>query len=141
MFLLLTFNRPRPIRVFSLLAFLLTLSRYFCVSIEKSNFFLSKQTKLPVSFFIFERTLICIAHNTDHPLLCCVFHLTFSLPVTCSVGHNTNQFLVNDESKHCLQKTLSKECLTSFLMISRLIDFAFVVLQLLMFKVCGIIEL
>ena len=140
MFLLLTFNRPRPIRVFWLLAFLLTLSRYFCVSIEKSNF-LPKQTKLPVSFFIFERKVICIAHNTDHPLLCCVFHLTFSLPVTCSVSHNTNQFLVNGESKHCLQKALSKEYLTSFLMISRLIDFAFVVLQLLMFKVCGIIEL
>ena len=140
MFLLLIFSRPRPIRVFSLLAFLSTLSRYFCFSIEKSIFFLSKQTKLPVSFFIFERTVICIAINTDHPLLCCVFHLTFSLPVTCSVGHNTNRFLVNGESKHCLLKTLSKEYLASFLMISRLIDFAFVVLQLL-FKVCGIIEL
>ena len=34
--------------------------------------------------------------------------------------------------------TFFKEHLTSFLMISRLTDFAFVVLWLLIFKVCGI---
>ena len=32
---------------------------------------------------------MCIAHNTDHPFLCCVFHLTLSLPVTHCSGHNS----------------------------------------------------
>ena len=38
-FLLSTLNRPRPIRVFLLLVFYLTLNRYFCFTLEKSNRF------------------------------------------------------------------------------------------------------
>ena len=43
------------------------------------------------------------------------------------------------KSKHCLTRTSFKEYSVSFLMECRLIDFALVVLELFMFKVCGII--
>ena len=49
------------------------------------------------------------------------------------------QYLERGNSKLCLHKTVFKEYLISFLMVSRLIDFARVVLKLLMLKVCGII--
>ena len=38
-FLSMTLNKSRPIGVYLLLAFLLTLNRYFCFSLEKSNHF------------------------------------------------------------------------------------------------------
>ena len=45
---------------------------------------------LPVPLFIVERTVMCIAHDTNRPLLCFVFQLTLSHPVTRCVGHNTD---------------------------------------------------
>ena len=50
-------------------------------------------------FFIVDRTVMCIARNTDHPLLCCVSHLTLSLPVTLCAGHNTDLPLNSNISK------------------------------------------
>ena len=52
-----------------------------------------------------------------------------------------NQFLANNVvNKHItFVRTFFKEYSTSFLMVCRLIDFALVVLKLLMFKVCVII--
>ena len=49
------------------------------------------------------------------------------------------QHLENGKSKHCLCRTFFKEYSTSFLIVFRLIDFALVVLNLLMFKFCVII--
>ena len=49
------------------------------------------------------------------------------------------QYLENGKIKHCLCQTFFKEYSTSFLMVCRLIDFALLVLKLLMFKVCVII--
>ena len=46
------------------------------------------------------------------------------------------QYLGNGKRKHYLLQTFFKEYSTSFLMVCRLIDFALVVLKLLMFKVC-----
>ena len=70
--------------------------------------------------------------------------LTLSLPVPRWPGDNTvlptsKQHLESNESKHCLYGTFFKQYSISFLMVCRLMDFAFVVLKLLMFKVCGII--
>ena len=48
------------------------------------------------------------------------------------------QYLKNFESNHCFYRTFYKDHSISFLMISRLMDFALVVLWLLVFKVCGI---
>ena len=132
MSLLLTLNlfqiRPRPYGIFLLLAFLLTLDKYFCFSLNLFKYlFVSKQVKLPVPFFIVESTVMCIAHNIDHPLLCCVFHLTLSLPVNRCLGQNADLPLNSNSS--------------NFLTISRLVYFALVVLQLLMFKVFGIIAI
>ena len=50
------------------------------------------------------------------------------------------QYQQSDDSKHCLGIVFLKGCLMSFLMISRLIDFALMILQLFMLKVCAIIE-
>ena len=72
--------------------------------------------------------------------------LTLSLLVTSWAGHNTNltsnckisktarENIAFKKEKHFLE-----EYSISFLMISRLIGFAVVVLQLFVFKVCGII--
>ena len=49
------------------------------------------------------------------------------------------QCLENVKNKYCLSQTFFKECSTSFLMVGKLIDFALLVLKLLMFKVCVII--
>ena len=49
------------------------------------------------------------------------------------------QYLDNGKSNYCLYRFL-KECSISFIMVRRLIDFALVVLKLLMFKVCAIID-
>ena len=49
------------------------------------------------------------------------------------------QYLENSNNKHCLCETFLKEYSTSFLMVCRLIDFALVVLNLGMLKVCVII--
>ena len=70
--------------------------------------------------------------------------LTLSLQVNRCAGHNTDQAWNSNISKMvgvniAFTRTFFKEHQTSFLMISRLIDFAVVVLQLLIFKVCGII--
>ena len=46
------------------------------------------------------------------------------------------EYRENGKSKHCLCQTFFKEYSTSFLMICRLIDFAPLVLKLLIFKVC-----
>ena len=46
------------------------------------------------------------------------------------------QYLGNGKCKHYLLQTFFKEYSTSFLMVCRLIDFALVVLKLLMFKFC-----
>ena len=88
---LLTLNRPKSIGVFSLLHFLLSLKGCFCFGMEKTNYFYrNRLSKLPVPYFIVEVTVMCIAHNTNQPLLCCVFHFTFSFPVTGCAGHNTD---------------------------------------------------
>ena len=49
------------------------------------------------------------------------------------------QYLENGKNKHCLYKMIFKEYSISFLMVCRLIDFALMVLKLLMFQVCAII--
>ena len=138
--------RPRPYGIFLLLAFLLTLDKYFCFSLNLFKYlFLSKQVKLPVPFFIVE-SIMCIAHNIDHPLLCCVFHLTLSLPVNRCLGHNADLPLNSNILKTVIKNIaftgkFLKEYSISFLTISSLVYFALVVLQLLMFKVFGIIAI
>ena len=65
--------------------------------------------------------------------------LLLSLAMTRSAGHDTDLRLNSNISKTIRVKiTFFKECLMRFIMISRLIDFALVVLQLLMFTICGI---
>ena len=49
------------------------------------------------------------------------------------------QYLEKSNNKHWLCRKIFKEYSISFLMVCRLIDFALVVLKLLMFKVCVII--
>ena len=51
------------------------------------------------------------------------------------------QCFKNGKSKHCLAKHFLKEYSISFPMVYRLIDFALVVLNLLMFKICIIIAI
>ena len=70
--------------------------------------------------------------------------LTVSLPVLRWAGGNTDLPLGSNISKTlrvniAFAATFLKEYSTSFLMVCRLIDFALVVLKLLMFKVCVII--
>ena len=70
--------------------------------------------------------------------------LTLSLPVPRWAGHNTDLPSDSNISKTvrvniAFAATFFKEYSTSFLMVCRLIDFALVVLKLLMFKVCVII--
>ena len=70
--------------------------------------------------------------------------LTLSLPVPCWAGAKTDLPLNSNISttlrvNNAYAKNVFKEYLISFLMIFRLIGFALVVLQLLMFKVCRII--
>ena len=74
----------------------------------------------------------------------CGLLLTLSLPVTCWAGDNTDLHLDSNISKTVGEniafiEALFKEYSISFPMVCRLIDFALVVLKLLMFKVCGII--
>ena len=89
-----------------------------------SNHFSSNFNKIPIFFWFFTETL------------------TLSLPVPLSAGDNTD--LPSDSNisktvrvKIAFTRRLFKEYSTSFLMVCRLIDFALVVLRLLMFKVCG----
>ena len=70
--------------------------------------------------------------------------LTLLLPVPRWADDNTDLPSDNNISKTvrvniALTKDVFKEYSTSFLMVYRLIDFALVVLKLLMFKVCVII--
>ena len=70
--------------------------------------------------------------------------LTPSLSVTRCVSHNTDLASNTNFSKTArvnsvFTRTIFKEYSISFLIISRLKDFALVVLELLMFKVCVII--
>ena len=65
-------------------------------------------------------------------------NLTLSLPVTCCAGHNIDLASNSNISKTVRVNTVfakKKWILISFLIISKLIDFAFVVFYLLMFKV------
>ena len=71
-------------------------------------------------------------------------NLTLSFPVPIWEGVNTDLPLNSNilkavRIKMALTGTAFKEYAISFLMMPRLTDFALVVLQLLMFKVCGII--
>ena len=73
-------------------------------------------------------------------------HLTFWLPLSYCAGRNTELLSGRSISKTVREKVafttnFLKEYSISFLMISSLIDFAFVVLQLLMFEFCGIIRI
>ena len=69
--------------------------------------------------------------------------LTLSLPVPRYAGDKTNLPSDSNISKTvrvnvAYTRTFLNEYSISFLMVRRLIDFALVVLKLLMFKVCGI---
>ena len=69
--------------------------------------------------------------------------LTLSLPVTHWAGNNTDLHPNSNISKTvrvnvACTRTFFKRYVISFLIVCRLIDFAFVVLKLLMFKFCGI---
>ena len=69
--------------------------------------------------------------------------VTLSLTVTHCAGHNTDLPSNNNISKtvrvnSVFAGTIFKDYSISFLMITTLIDFALAVLQLLLFKVCGI---
>ena len=71
--------------------------------------------------------------------------LTLSLLVPCWAGDNTDLPSNSNISKtvkvnNPLTRTFLKEYWISFLMTCELIDFALVVLKLLIFKVCGIID-
>ena len=55
-FLLLTLNRPRSNDVFLLLAFLLTLIRYFCFSLEKSNYICRNRLSYPFLFSLLKKS-------------------------------------------------------------------------------------
>ena len=72
-----------------------------------------------------------------------VFHWNFN-PFTPCASHNTDLPSKNSISKTvkvniAFKRKCFEEYSINFLMISRLIDFALVVLQLFMFKMCGII--
>ena len=72
--------------------------------------------------------------------------LTLSLSVAHCAGYNTDLASNSNISKTvrvsiAFTRTFLKEYSISFLTISRLLDFVLVVLYLLMFKVCGIIEI
>ena len=132
-FLLLNLNRARFIGVFLLLAFSFSLNRYFCFSLEKSNYFYRNRLSYPFFFSLLKERSFCIAHNTDHPLLCSTFHLTLSLPVTRCAGHNTDLPSNSNISKTvrvniALVGTFARKYSLCFLMISRLTDFSTVVL-------------
>ena len=133
------------IAVFLFLALLLTLNRYFCfcfssfVNVEQV-FLFSPWKKyfyrifISFPFFIVERMGMCIADNTDHPLLCCLFRFTLLLPVTRCSGHNTNLPSNNNILKIVTVNIaftkaffLKKNYWISFLIMSRLIDYALVV--------------
>ena len=84
--------------------------------------------KIPIFFWFFTETL------------------TLSLPVSLSAGDDTDLPSDSNISKTvrvniAFTRRLLKEYSTSFPMVCRLIDFALVVLRLLMFKVCGIIRI
>ena len=71
-------------------------------------------------------------------------NVLLSLPVTSCAGYNTNlasKSNISEKMRANIAFTTPsfKEYSISFLMISRLIDFALAVLQLLMFNVCGVI--
>ena len=92
----------------------------------------------------FEELLRITTHLTLLRMNLPFLQLTLSLPVSCWAGHNTNLPSDSIISKMVrvnipFATTFFKEYSPSFLTVCRLIDFAFVVLQLLMFKVCVII--
>ena len=72
----------------------------------------------------------------------CGITLTLLFPVPCWVGDNTDLSSNSNISKAVTVNTFIraffKECFINFLMVCSLIDFALVVLKLLIFKVCGI---
>ena len=83
--------------------------------------------------FIFQK-LVCSG---------CPDFLTLLLPVTRCAGYNTDLASNSNISKTvkmniAFKKVFFKEYSISFLIKFRLIDFGLVLLQLLMFKVCGI---
>ena len=66
--------------------------------------------------------------------------LTISLPEPRWAGNNTDLTSdINISKTVVVNIAFLKEYSISFLMVCRLVDFALVVLELLMFKVCGII--
>lgn len=68
---------------------------------------------------------------------------TISFPVPCQAGDNVNLLSDFNISKTVLIKIIFvdifKEFAISFVMVCRLMDVSFVVIELLIFKVCGII--
>ena len=67
-----TLNKPKPNGVFLLLAFLLTLNRYFCFSLEKSNYFYRNVLSYPfLSSLLKKRSYVLLI---GLPLLCSVFY-------------------------------------------------------------------
>ena len=92
-----------------------------CVNHFSSNF-----KKIRINFWFFTETVALL-----FPVLRWVGDHT-DLP------SNSNIFKT---VKHFLYKLFLKERSISFLMVCRLIDFTFVVLKLLMFKICGIISI
>ena len=71
-FLSMILNKPKPNGVFLLLAFLLTLNRYFCFSLEKSNYFYRNVLSYPfLSSLLKKRSYVLLI---GLPLLCSVFY-------------------------------------------------------------------
>ena len=72
-----------------------------------------------------------------------IVFLNLSVPVPCWAGDNTDLPSDSNISKAArVNNTFTmffKEYSLSFLMVCRLVDFALLVLKLLMFKICGII--
>ena len=88
MFLLLTFSWPKPIGVFLLLAFLLTLNRYFCFSLKKSNNFYRNRLSYASRLSLFkERSFVLLIILTTRYYI--AFSIYLSFPVTHCAGHNT----------------------------------------------------
>ena len=91
-------------------------------------------------------TCVLVEHqvcNNDFELM---LYLTLLLPGTGCAGLNNNLPSNSNISKTvrvniAFKKTFFKDISISFLMISRLIDFALVVPYLLVFKVCGIVRI
>ena len=87
-------------------------------------------------FYLFGRLVVIFTWQMEF------VQLTLSLPVPYRAGGSQywrtfeQQYLENSRSKNCHYKNAFKEHLIRFFIVCRLIDFAVVVLTLLMFKVC-----